>query len=293
MNARTHKLVFGFAALGAALLASACTIGSPEYRSFYAAPGSDALVTQGVVCDSKTVAPDLGTLQPCGAGQGHCYAKNKVPIGGVLPEADCAAEEVCVPDKILSANGSKLAACDSLIGAGACVSTLIPEIDKTKASLGQKTCDAGEACVPCVDPTHGNAPTPFCLEQGIGVHEEPCAESNGVQIKAQACCLSKKGKPVGTCIEPSGVPEAQRDHVRQDMCKPGLSCVPEALTRGEFTKCSAGYSGVCVDECFVGMTNSAMLLKAGCDDGEVCVPCLFGKGQGLPGCQGEEEPNAN
>lgn len=283
MRSLIRVLVFGSAALGAA-----CTIGSPEYRTYNEAPGSGQVAVTGLVCDSKTVAPDLATLQPCGAGAGHCYDKTKVPIGDVLPQAECAVAEVCVPDKILQANGQKLQACESVIGAGACVSTLIADIDKNKAQLGQKNCDPGEACTPCVDPTHGNAPTPFCLDRGIGVHEEPCVESNGVVEEPQACCLNKKGKPVGTCIEPSGVPEAQRDSVSQDLCKPGLACVPEALTRGEFTKCSAGYSGVCVDRCFVGMTNAAMLFEAGCDDGEVCVPCLFGKGQGLPGCQGEE-----
>ena len=287
VNAR-RRASLGALALGLNL--AACTIGSPEYRTFNAAPGRGAVQTSGLVCDSKTFAPDLASLQSCGGDKGHCYDRTKVPGVGTLPQDACPAEEICVPDTILVANGKKLTACESIIGAGTCVSTMVAEIDANKGSLGNQGCGADEACVPCVDPTNGNATTPFCLEEGIGVHEEPCVASTEAQEKPQACCLSKKGKPVGTCIEPSGVPEGQRGSVEQDLCKPGLACVPEALIRGEFTKCNAGYSGVCVDRCFVGMTNSSLLLEGGCDDGEVCVPCLFGKGQGLPGCQGEPDP---
>ena len=268
---------------------AACTFGSPEYRTYNEAPGQqDALVT-GTTCDSPTVAPDLGALTACGDGRGHCYDRTRVPAVGTLPSEGCAGGEVCVPDSILEAHGGSLRACTSIIGAGACVSTLVAEIAENAGALGRAECEADEVCAPCTDPTNGDAPTPFCLPEGIGVHEEACVTTSGSSSAPQKCCLSQSAKPVGVCISPNGIPEAQRDSVRQDLCKEGLACVPEALTRGEFTRCSAGYSGVCVDECFVGLTSSSLLLEGSCDDGQVCVPCLFGKGQGLPGCQGEAD----
>jgi hypothetical protein len=281
--------VLGSATLCASLWA--CTFGSPIYKTYNEAPGADEVVT-GTVCDSPTVAADLGTLTACGGGHGHCYDKTRVPGVGTLPTDGCdAAKEVCVPDKILTANGSKLKSCASLIGPGACVSTIVVEINQNKGALGSEGCDPDEACVPCVDPQHDNAPTPFCLDEGIGVHEAACVTTDGTQKAAQKCCLNHEAKPVGVCIQKDGVPEGQRGSVSQDLCKSAdEACVPEALTRGEFVKCSAGYSGVCVDPCFVGLTNSKLLLTGGCKDGTVCVPCLFGKGQGLPGCQGEPDP---
>ena len=82
MNARRR------ASLGALVLGlnlAACTIGSPEYRTFNAAPGRGAVQTSGLVCDSKTVAPDLASLQSCGGDKGHCYDRTKVPGVGTLP----------------------------------------------------------------------------------------------------------------------------------------------------------------------------------------------------------------
>lgn len=280
--------------LGAATLAGtlfACTLGSPIYRTYNEAPGGDEIV-KGTICDSPTVAPNVATLTACGDGHGHCYDKTKVPAMGELPTTGCHAEtEVCVPDKVLAANGSKLKSCNSIIGPGACVSTLVVEINANKEALGSDGCDLDEACTPCVDPQHDNAPTPFCLDEGIGVHEKACVVVDGTQKAPQKCCLNEKAKPVGVCIQKSGVPEAQRGSVRQDLCKSeDEACVPKDLTEGRFVKCSAGYSGVCLDPCFVGYTNSQILPTGGCTEGTVCVPCLFGKGQGLPGCQGEKDP---
>jgi len=299
-------------AAAAALPTAACTIGSDTYISSSEAPGVETddagpVTTKGgpatpsaggaaATCSTNDfVKPDLGKLTACGEGKGHCFAKNKVSIGDQLTACPNAAE-VCVPDEILTAGGQPLKACTSIIGAGGCVTaSLIPEIVKQGGSaLKPDVCSATQLCVPCIDPTHNGAPTPFC--QPIGVHEKECsaaadpAADGGAKTAAAPCCTSN-GKSNGVCIVEAAVPEAQRSQTKQDACATGNKCVPAAFVAGAPVKCAAGLlgAGVCMDKCFNDMLSLAggigVLSSTGCGTTELCIPCNLVSGRGVPGCQ--------
>lgn len=238
------------------------------------------------------IKPDLSTLTPCGNGKGHCYDKTKFELSAVVePCAD--ASQVCVPDDILNSGGAKPKSCTSIIGAGGCVTApLFPEIEKQGASaLKQDVCDAGQLCVPCVDPTHSNAPTPFCLP--IGVHKNACggAPPPADAGPPPAQCCTHKGVSHGTCLPESAIPAAQQKSTAQQECPTGEKCAPTSLVTGKPVNCDAGFifgKGVCLDTCFnqnLSIAGDIGLLSGdGCDQHELCIPCSFVKGQGVPGC---------
>jgi hypothetical protein len=181
-------------ALAAAAATAGCTLDSPTYITSQDSPitddagaGSKGAAASGSSASASTAAggtatcsttdfvkPDLATLTACGDGKGHCFTKDKVSLASMLTDCPNAAE-VCVPDEILQAGGQPLKTCTSIIGAGGCVTaSLIPEIIKQGGSaLKPDVCSATQLCVPCTDPTHGGAPTPFC--QPIGVHQNACS----------------------------------------------------------------------------------------------------------------------
>ena len=293
---------------------AACTIDSPTYitsteaaatdadagpAASPAAPGSNAPPAGGAdggsTCTAGTFAkPDLSTLTACGDGKGHCFDKTKTPLADTL--VACAdASMVCVPDDILTAGGATPKSCTSIIGPGGCVTaSLFPEIVKQGgSSLKPDVCTGGQVCVPCKDPTHGNAPTPFC--QPIGVRTASCATSSSASgadaappPAAPACCTTN-GKSNGVCLPENVVPASQRDQTKQDTCTAGNKCLPAAFVSGNPVKCSTtSGAGVCMDGCFNDMMKFAgdigLLSHTGCGTTELCIPCSDLSGQGVPGC---------
>ncbi len=242
------------------------------------------------------VKADLSTLTACGNGKGHCYDKTKVDLaGGLSPCMD--ASQVCVPDDILESNGAKPKSCTSIVGAGGCVTSgFFPALDMQGAGfLKQDVCDSGQLCVPCTDPTHGNAPTPFCSP--IGVHKNACGGPNppppgdaGPPAMLPACCDHAGAKSHGVCLPDSAIPAAQQSSTSQQECAAGNKCVPAALVDNKPVACDAGFlgTGICMDGCFDQMLSFAgdlgLLDGKGCDQNELCIPCSFVKGKGVPGC---------
>ena len=257
------------------LVATACAIGETRYETAIE-PLQKA--SDSVSCTGNFAKPDLAALEPCGDGKGHCYDAAHTPSADKLVACPDATK-VCVPDEILEAGGGKLKSCTSIIGPGGCVTaTLIPEIIKQGGSaLKPDVCAATQLCVPCIDPTHGNAPTPFC--QAIGVNEGTC--SHGAGTRAPSCCHS-----AGICMTRDGVPEDSRDDLSRDTCPVNNLCAPAAMVSGDPRKCSLfGLSGVCLDVCFAKMlSTTTQVTRSGCGPTELCMPCLIGKGQGMPGC---------
>lgn len=261
-----------------------------------AAPGAST-------CDAQMVKADLSKLTACQGGKGHCWAKDKAGIFAAKYVACAGAGDVCVPDEILQAGGGKLKTCKSVSGlAGACfTATLMPEvIERGGSALPRDVCDADQLCLPCTDPLSNNAPTGFCA--AIGVTAESC-EGDGnatgeggpttttppAPAPAAPCC-TRNGRSAGICIAASVVPEAQRGDTKQDVCAAANKCVPKAFVDNKPVKCSAGIlgSGVCLDTCFDDMMSAAssfgLLSRSNCGSTEICVPCLFGKDKGMPGC---------
>lgn len=295
-------------AIAAAAGTAACTIGSDTYISSTqdtavtadagprAAPSAGGATGDGgsLTCSSSDfVKADLATLTACGDGKGHCFAKTKIAIASLLTACPDAAQ-VCVPDEILVAGGQPLKSCTSIIGPGGCVTaTLIPQIIQQGGSaLKPDICSPTQLCVPCNDPRTPGATTPFC--QPIGVHEKECsagagASDGGTAAAATPCCTTN-GKSNGVCIAETAVPEAQRSKTKQDVCAAANKCVPAAFVAGTPVKCGGLLGdGVCMDKCFNDMMSLAgdigLLGSKGCGTTEVCVPCSFVSGQGVPGCK--------
>jgi hypothetical protein len=263
--------------------------GKPEGGAASAAPpaSSPACGT------SDFTKPDTSALTACGNGKGHCYDKSKSPIADQLT-ACSDATQVCVPDEMINANGSPLKNCASIIGPGACVTaSLIPAIIQQGGSaLKQDVCEGGQLCVPCNDPTHNNAPTPFC--QPIGIHKSACTGAggsgggNGADAGSgmEACCKTGSHSG-GVCIAETAVPASQRDQTIQETCPSGNKCVPASLVSNKPVTCSALLGrGVCIDKCFNDLLSlaSVVLGQDGCGQTEVCLPCFAVKDMGVPGC---------
>lgn len=306
-----------FALAASLLVLSACTLASPTYITAKEGDsssddedskekklsgentGDDSSSDAAGASSCKLAKPDMSKLTACESGKGHCYAKDKVPNYGPLLIACAKAGEVCVPDEILEAGGGKLKTCKSYGGIdGACVtSSLIPEIAKQGGSvLPKDVCDADQQCLPCTDPIT-KKDTGFC--KAIGVSDASCTGgaadpgtggSSTAPAAATPCCVTN-GRAGGVCIAATLVPEEQRDDTKRDVCGAQDKCVPKSLAEGKPVKCSAGFlgSGVCLDKCFNSMMAAAssfgVLSQDRCLNTEVCIPCLFAKDKGMPGCE--------
>lgn len=302
-------------ALVGLLTLSACTIASPTYITAQEeeddasdgkkplegskAPGESSAPT-GSTCDAKLVKVDLAKLTACGDGKGHCYAKDKAGIFAAKYTACPDPKQVCVPDEVLEAGGGKLKSCTSIskMPGGCFTAKLMPEIlERGGSALPKDVCGADQLCIPCTDPLSNNAPSGMC--EPIGVTEESCegtgsSSSSGGTSTTPAptqnpgCCISA-GKANGVCLAESTVPEDKRSSLKQDVCPAQNKCVPKAMAENRPVKCDSNLgAGVCMDKCFdqtmavAGMFG--LMDRSTCTATELCIPCLFGKSQGMPGC---------
>jgi hypothetical protein len=200
----------------------------------------------------------------------------KVPVAGLAP---CADGKVCVPDKILEANGTTLKACTFFLPdtpKGACLSVLSDDVAANEGTLEQDACDPDERCTPCVDP-RDKSDTHLC--DPVGVHEQACVGGTGTI--AESCCHGS-----GVCILETAIPEDQRGELRREVCAAGNVCAPAAMVDGNPRRCEAlGFDGVCLDVCFAELLRAAgTTMRASCGPTEVCLPCFIGEGRGMPGC---------
>jgi hypothetical protein len=305
-------LVLAFTASGLA----ACTIASPTHITVQPTkttdgtdpkkgddddapkPAGEAAGGDAVTCSADDFTkPDLSKLTACGNGKGHCFDRDKTPMAEEMVACD-SGDQVCVPDEILSAGGDTLYACSvqALGGAdGACITaSLFPTIiSQGGDALKQDVCDAGQLCVPCKDPTHNNAPTPFC--QKIGVHASACGNAKATTAndagptESELCCTTD-GVSHGICIDQSAIPADQQSKTIRDTCHNATNkCVPKSLVEGNPVTCDSGIAGkgICMDKCFNKWMSAAGSIGAlstdGCEAHEVCVPCVAA-GSGTPGC---------
>ncbi|MBX3209007.1 MAG: hypothetical protein KF764_28500 [Labilithrix sp.] len=228
-------------------------------------------------CESPFVKPDLSTLESCGDGKGHCFdgARTGIPAQNLTA---CSGADVCLPDALLTAGGGKLKACTFFLGnkPGACLSLLVKDIEANKDMLKQDVCEPDERCAPCVDPTNGKD-TQLCGD--IGVYEAPC--SGGEAARAPTCCHG-----FGVCMNEEAAPEDSRGDLSRETCGEKQLCAPAAMVEGTPVKCDVlGVAGVCLDTCFAGMLKpTTPVMRGGCGPTEVCLPCVVGKSQGMPGC---------
>ena len=265
----------GLAVAACTIALAACSIGETTYETVtYPARKQPQAAT---ICEPPFAKPDLGKLEACMDGKGHCYDKTKVPMPDEL-EA-CDGDTVCVPNKVLAAAGSKLKSCTFLGGKpGACIELAVPRILQFKDALQKDVCEDDERCVPCINPEDGS-PTPFCDD--IGVYEEPCA-AGGAAGATATCCHG-----AGVCMLAEVLDGDQRESLERDLCPEKRLCVPASQADGKPVKCEIlGADGVCIDLCFADIIKGAQIvMRSGCGPTEVCMPCAIGKTQGMLGCE--------
>lgn len=262
-----------FAALAITAPIVACQLG--DQHETIELPLREVSTTR--TCDSPFQKPNVGELEACGDGKGHCFEATKSPLDPTqLP--DCGGGRVCVPDKVLSAGGTKLKACTFFLQnkPGACVSLLLKDINAHKGQLQPDVCDPDERCAPCINPQNG-LDTHLCDD--VGVHEAACKSGSGEAD--DLCCHG-----AGVCINREAAPPDKRDDLIRDTCDEGKACAPTSMVDGAPVKCDVlGASGVCIDLCFANMLRGAKtVLRGGCGPTEACLPCVIGKGQGVVGC---------
>jgi hypothetical protein len=262
--------------IGSSIFAAACSIGETTYETIKLPV---RVKTETRTCESPFVKPDIQKLKACAGGKGHCYDKAKLPI----PDSKltpCEGNEVCVPDKLLLANGKKPKACKFFIAdkPGACVSLLVKDVEENKDTLKQDACDADERCIPCINPLDGKD-TRIC-DVPSGVHEADCVGGTAAD-DLKACCHG-----MGVCMTEEGAPPDNRENMSRDSCPARHLCAPASMATGKPVKCDVlGMSGVCLDLCFAEMFKATTkVMRSSCGPTEVCMPCVLGASQGMPGC---------
>jgi hypothetical protein len=272
-----HTLVLVTVALPVTLVA--CTIGETRYETVHVPA---LLTSKTLTCDSPIVTPDLSTLKACGDGKGHCYDKAKVPMPDTeLDACDGDPGKLCVPDLLLKTGPGKLQSCTFWLGnkPGACMSTLVKDVKANLAQLKQDVCtDPDTRCVPCISPLDGSD-THAC-DEGVGVHQADCVGGSAAS-NAKTCCHG-----MGLCTDKSSIPPDSQDHMDRETCPADKVCAPAAMVQNKPVKCDVlGMGGVCLDLCFASMFQATtQVTRSSCGPTEVCMPCLLGKSQGMPGC---------
>jgi hypothetical protein len=265
----------------------ACVIGEERFERI-TLPAR--IAPKSRTCSSPDVKPDLSKLKACGEGKGkgHCYDASKLEVFPKEELTPCEGDEHCVPDKILLAGGKKVKSCtfrmpgdDTDPGKpGACHSVLVKQIGQNKDLLKPDVCDPDERCTPCIHPLQ-KVDTHVCDE--MGVHESACVDGKADGGLAEECCWG-----AGVCSFKDGLPADSRDFLAPQGCPSGKVCAPAALVEGTPRKCSGilGVSGVCVPICFVTQLSTTTEVTQGdCQALEICLPCVIGKSQGMPGCE--------
>lgn len=201
----------------------------------------------------------------------------------------CPYDGFCVPEKIIKAKGVFLPkTCKSLAnGEGRCMSIVLPELDKQKASLPVDVCDPNERCAPCFDPGSG-APTGACTSI-------ECDAPKTQPVVFASCCKNAAGVSRGRCVPKATLPPEALSNLEKKECTDDALCAPAENFDPKYVppKCSASsllgkYDGVCFSTCvkqdFFAQLGTA---QGNCATGSFCAPCknpLTGGPTGAPGC---------
>jgi hypothetical protein len=185
--------------------------------------------TQG--CDSGPVE-DAKTFPKCCADQGSCVPSSLVPEAqrSLLGTDTCSgANELCAPNKLAAGQNARPASCRSFAPQnreGRCLAACIPQVADRAEQLRQETCDTGELCAPCFDPTNG-AETGACTVNG----DAPVDPNPGpfVTCPAMANILGICAPPAdGRCVPPYLVAPDQAALLCPNTteCQPTELCAP-------------------------------------------------------------------
>jgi hypothetical protein len=217
-------------------------------------------------CDPGPQEPPVVFAECCG-GAGFCVPPEVVPEAdrGLLGADTCTgAGELCAPEA-LSDSTFVPATCTSLAGAeGRCLPDCIPQVSDQGDRLPVDTCNPGERCAPCYDPTNGEL-TGACNRGGDMPTEEPVIFAD--------CCGA-----VGSCIPLDILTPDQEASLGQDTCEAGSLCAPDVFAtsglRAETCESIDGAEGRCLPTCVPLVAEQGdRLPQSTCEANEKCAPC--------------------
>jgi hypothetical protein len=249
-----------------------------------------------IACD-KPVAPpvvltcgwsgppviDPSLLPACSpaCGGAHCLPAAYVPGDAAKLLATCPGG-YCTPDPIIRTDDNWIpATCTSIAGAeGRCLSTCLPEVS-SQPLLPQSTCQTGEKCVPCYDPTNGDAPTgactinPTCDQPAKPPVVLTCPWNGPAVIDPSllpTCCAGSH------CLPAQYVPDSAKGLLAS--CQRGTGyCTPDPIIRTDDNwvpascRSVAGVEGRCLSTCLPAISTQPLLPQSTCASNERCAPC--------------------
>jgi hypothetical protein len=208
------------------------------------------------------------TFAPCCSDRGVCVPEDAVPEEqqDQLGPDTCVDEGYLCAPTVLTSSTYIPPSCRSVADVeGRCLPDCLPDVAAQADLLPQSTCDEGDLCVPCYDPTDGSD-TGACRLNGDEPVEEP--------TQFERCCSDR-----GMCVPPSLVPDEQQDQLGPDTCSDGtMLCAPDDLADPSYIPptCSsvAGAEGRCLPDCLPAIDAQSHLLPRDiCDEGDLCAPC--------------------
>jgi hypothetical protein len=207
-------------------------------------------------------------FERCCGDRGMCVPVSLVPEGqqDQLGSDTCSdGSLLCAPDDLANPTYTP-PTCRSVADVeGRCMPDCLPDIAAQADLLPQSTCDEGELCAPCYDPTNGDD-TGACRINDDEPVEPP--------FQFERCCSDR-----GMCVPSSLVPVDQQSQLGPDTCTGGnLLCAPDDLADPGFVPptCSSvgGFEGRCLPDCLPDIAAQAGLLPQDvCNVGDLCAPC--------------------
>ncbi|MBX3275705.1 MAG: hypothetical protein KF729_35925 [Sandaracinaceae bacterium] len=217
-------------------------------------------------CDTGPTEPPV-TFETCCSELGSCVPAGVVPEEqrDLLGPDTCAEGSLCAPTALVDPT-MRPPTCRSVADAeGRCLPECLPSVAAQASLLPRSSCAEAHLCVPCFDPTSGEA-TGACALNGDMPAEPP--------VTFDRCCGG-----IGACVPSSLVPEEQRGQLGADTCSAeGALCAPDSLISGATPpscRSIASAEGRCLPECLPDVAAQASLLpRDSCAEAHLCVPCF-------------------
>lgn len=225
----------------------------------------------GLPGDPGPVEPP-SVLAACCNDAGRCVpdelvsAADRVHLG----RAGCSETSLCAPRVFVEQTAAAPASCtvSAWGGEGRCLPACLPEVGAQASRLAQDGCATGELCMPCIDPTTGNATHACELGADRGPQKAP--------VSFEACCDGE-----GLCVPDKLVPGEQRAHLGNATCsQPQSLCAPKALLDPAYaparcTVSALGAEGRCLQACLPEAAKLAdRFTQDDCASHQICLPCF-------------------
>ncbi len=268
-----------FLSLLPALVVAGCMVG--DYP-----PVPRAGDTDPAACEAPMPPQDPSIFEACCqdyGGGAHCVPDGLVPgdVRGLL--ASCDGGGLCVPDPFIESGGAVAPReCNSINGAGRCMSVCVPQVQQYLDILTQDVCDDGERCAPCVNPLTneltGACEVATCGDDGSKdpitcPYQGPALIDPSAYPSCPACTAGG-----AHCLPTALVPGEFANRLAS--CDASSLCVPDdfiaSMGKSVAQSCASvgGAEGRCLSPCLPEVADQAdRLPQSSCNASQVCVPC--------------------